>query len=366
MTVPNERAPMSVAGDTADRQHGGHFVAPELSTPTHGLHDHDLHDHDHSRHLASARRSALVVALVLNVGFFGLEIAGGVLLHSLALLADGVHMLSDVVALTIALGAASLASRPATGRHTFGLGRAEVLAALGNAAILLAATGWIGFVGAQRLIADSSTTAVDGGGVAIVAAIGLIINVASAIVLARSARGNLNMRGAYVHMATDALGSGAALVAGIGIVVWSAQWLDPIASIGVGAVTLVAGWRVLRDATHVLLDAAPQHLDTETVNAAILNIAQVTAVHHVHIWTIASDQSALSAHVVLAEELSLHDAQFVGAEIKAQLAHQFDITHTTLELECHDCGILSSADHPHDQIVQDHAAHLVLPSMENQ
>ncbi len=298
------------------------------------LHDH-VHVHVHGADLAQTRRSALWLAGILNAIFLFVEVGAGLMFHSLALLADGVHMLGDVVALAFALGAAALAARPPTQRHTYGLGRAEVVAAQVNALVLLLASGWIVVEAVGRV--GHSASDVRGGGVIAVASIGLIINVVSAVVLARSAGANLNMRGAYLHMATDALGSAAALLAGVGIVLWSANWLDPTASIIVALLTVIGGWKLLRDATNVLLEATPSHLTSEAIVTAILGVATVTAVHHVHLWSLASEQTALSAHVVLDEEQTLHDAQTVSNEIKTLLTENFGITHTTLELECHAC-----------------------------
>ena len=306
---------------------------------------HNLHDHPnggdsarsesgHSHIDASVRRSALWIALVLNGSFLVVEVVAGFITGSLALLADGVHMLSDVVALSFAIGASALASRPATARHSYGFGRAELIAAQVNAITLLVAAAWITFEAVQRL---SSPADIRGGGVVVVAGIGLLVNVVSAVILARAAGNNLNMRGAYLHMVVDALGSVAAIGAGIGIVVWSAQWLDPVASMLVALFTVVGAWRLLRRATNVLLDATPEHLNAHEVAAAILHVPTVTAVHHVHLWNIASEKCAFSAHVVLNEEQSLHDAQSVAKAIKDLLAHDFGIAHTTLELECHAC-----------------------------
>ncbi len=292
--------------------------------------------HGHVHATGATRRFALWVALGLNGSFLVVEIVAGFITGSLALLADGVHMLSDVVALSFAIGASALASRPATERHTYGFGRAELIAAQLNAITLLVAAAWISLTALQRL---GSAPDVHGSGVIGVAGLGLLVNVISAVVLARAVGNNLNLRGAYLHMVVDAAGSVAAIVAGLGIVLWSAQWLDAVASILVALFTVVGAWKLLRRSTNVLLDATPEHLDAEDVAAAILLVPTVTAVHHIHIWNIGSEKCALSAHVVLNEEQSLHDAQSVAKAIKGLLAHDFDIAHTTLELECHACDL---------------------------
>jgi cobalt-zinc-cadmium efflux system protein len=301
-----------------------------------GDHHHGLGDHRHR-----AGRS-LRIALTLNAAFLVVEIVGGFAFHSLALLADGVHMVSDVVALTIAAVAASLALRPPTERHTYGLGRAEVLAASVNAVVLLIASTIIVIAAIGRFGASVS---VHGGGVIVVAAIGLVVNATSAFVLARDAADNINVRAALWHMLGDVLGSCAALVAGIGIVVWNATWLDPVASIAVTVLVVVGGWRVLHDAVAVLLDSVPAHIDHRAVVAAILDEPGVNAAHHVHLWTIATGEVALSAHVVLDGERSLHEAQELADRVKARLVRGFGIGHSTLEVECHPCTPEESSPH---------------------
>jgi cobalt-zinc-cadmium efflux system protein len=284
--------------------------------------------------LDAARRRALRWALALNGGFLAVEVAGGLVFGSLALLADAAHMGSDVGALAIALVALRLVSRPASVRHTYGLQRAEVLAALVNAVVLVGAAVWIGIEAVGRI---GDAVDVDGGGVAVVAAGGLAVNVASAVLLARTAGRSLNMRAALWHMVSDALGSLAALAAGLGVLVWDATWADVAASLGVAMLVVIGAWRLLRDATRVLLEATPAHLDPGEVRVALLADPAVTAVHHLHLWSLGSESEALSAHVVVEGTPTLHDARAVADRLKAMLAERFAIGHSTLEVECHPC-----------------------------
>jgi cobalt-zinc-cadmium efflux system protein len=179
--------------------------------------------------------------------------------------------------------------------------------------------------------------AVDGVGLLSVAAVGLLVNAGSAWVLAHAGEQNLNLRAALVHLLADVASSGAAVLAGIGIVVFNAQWLDPAASIVIGLLIAMSSWTLLRDTTNVLLEAAPRDVDVGAVQRALFSIPGVEAVHHLHVWEVASDLPALSAHVVLAGAPSLHDAQVRGDELKGLLASRFGIAHATLELECHEC-----------------------------
>ena len=284
----------------------------------------------------SKRRGALWIALAANAALMAAEIAGGFAFQSLALLTDAVHLLTDVSGLAIALLAIRLQARPITERHTFGLQRAEVLAAQANAFILIAVTILIAVEAARRLVTPVD---VSGAGLAVVAAAGLVVNLSCARLLHEVAGKSLNMRGAFLHVALDAAGSVAALLAGIAIVLWDVPRADPIASLVIGALVLWAAWRLLVDTTHVLLEGTPEGLDPAGVERAIVDHDGVEGVHHLHLWSLASDVPALSAHVVLAGEMSLHDAQVRGDSVKAMLAERFGIDHATLELECH-------RDHP--------------------
>lgn len=288
-------------------------------------------DHGHGR---AAQRRALWIALVATGGFTLAEVVGGVVFGSLALLADAAHMASDVVGLAVALVAQRLIERPASARHTFGLERAEVLGALGNA-ILLVGTAVYVFVEAARRLAEPTT--VEGGGLLVVATLGLAVNLGSAALLARAGGRSLNLRAARTHLLADAAGSVGAMVAGAGVLLLGAGWVDPVVSVLIGVLILGSAWGLLRDTVHVLLEGAPADIDPVAVEALLRERPGVESVHHLHLWNIASDTPALSAHVVLAGEVGLHEAQRCADALKAVLADRFGIAHSTLELECHRC-----------------------------
>ncbi|MEY2450197.1 MAG: cobalt-zinc-cadmium efflux system protein [Acidimicrobiaceae bacterium] len=292
------------------------------------------HDHAHHAVVRAGQRGALLVALIVNTAFLIAEIAGGIAFHSLALLADAAHMFTDVAALAIALVALTLTSKPSTARLTFGLERAEVLGALVNGLTLLAASGWIVFEALHRM---GSPADVDGGGVLIVAAVGIVINLVSAVVLLRTKGRSLNMQGALVHMVTDAIGLAGTFVAALAVLLWDSTWADPVASLAIALLVLYSGFRLLADTVHVLLEGTPSGMDRSEVESTLLDEDGVEAVHHLHLWSLASDVPALSAHVVLAGEVSLHEAQQRGEELKHVLAMRHGIVHATLELECHAC-----------------------------
>jgi cobalt-zinc-cadmium efflux system protein len=289
------------------------------------------HQHGGSR---GTQRRVLWIALIANGIFLVAEVIGGLAFNSLALLADAAHMSSDVFGLAVALGAQTLMERPATARHTYGLQRAEVIGAQINGLSLLVAAGWIGFEAIDRL---SEPQSVEGAGLLAVAALGLIVNLVSAVLLYRAQGHSLNMRGAFLHMAMDAVGSVGAIVVGFAIIIWGATWIDPLISIGIACLVLWSAWRLLRETTHVLLEGTPRGITLADVEKALMDEHSVVQVHHLHLWNLASDVPALSAHVVLVGEQSLHEAQERSEHLKEQLAARFGINHATLEMESRPC-----------------------------
>lgn len=243
-------------------------------------------------------------------------------------------MLSDVAALAIALVAHALITRPGSPRHTYGYQRAEVLAAQLNGLLLLGVSAWIAVEAIERF---NSPRAVSGAGLTAVAAAGLVVNVTSAIVVARARGNSVNMKGAFVHLAADSASSGVAVIAGLAIAFSGKTWFDPAASLAITAGVIWAAVELLREASGILLEAAPRGMSVEEVETALASQTGVESVHHLHLWNLASDVPALSAHVVIDGDPSLHEAQVKGDELRHMLEAQFGIAHATLELECHEC-----------------------------
>lgn len=291
---------------------------------------------DRSEPSREAQQRALLIVLAANGAFLVVEVVGGLAFSSLALLADAAHMLSDVAAITVALVAQRLATRPPSTRHSFGLQRAEVLGAQANAALLLAAAGGIFFEAFRRL---DDPHEVEGVGLAVVATAGLLVNVGSAVLLARVRGRSLNMRSALVHMLADAAGSVAAVAAGVAVIVWGVDGVDPVASMVIAALVVWAAAQLLRESAHVLLEGTPPGIDPVAVEAAMADVEGIETVHHLHVWNLASDVPALSAHLVIEGEVSLHEAQRRAGEVRARLAERFGIGHATLEVECHECEV---------------------------
>jgi len=289
-----------------------------------------MHDHPHGADPRAANRRRLAWAVSLAAGYAVAEVVGGLLTGSLALLADAAHMASDVGALSLALFASWMVSRPSGPRWTFGLARAEILAALVQGGMLVAVAILVVVEAFERL---GEPHAVAGGGLLVVATGGLVVNLAGLWIPNDGRHDNLNMRGAWLHVLSDALGSVGAMVAGF--LIWRFGWLwaDPAASLVISALVLLSAWHLLRDAVDVLMEAAPRGLDLAAVEAALVSVPGVAAVHDLHVWTIGSGEMSLSCHLVAqagrADAALLTDAyRTLGAE--------FGIDHATLQVESED------------------------------
>jgi cobalt-zinc-cadmium efflux system protein len=286
--------------------------------------------HGHGR---EAERSALAVALGLVLAFAAVEVAGGLIAGSLALLADAVHMAADAGSLGLALGAAWLARRPPTLGRSFGFARAEILAALTNGAALVALAVWIFVEAARRL---SNPPDIRAGWVLGVGVGGLAVNLVAARVLRRPGGGSLNIRAALLHVLADLLGSLGVVVAAL--VVLAAGWerADPLVSILIGVLVLASAWGVLRESAGILLESAPEGLDVGEVGHAMAAHPGVVGVHDLHVWTITSGFPSLSAHVVVERDADCHA---VRRELEQVLHDRFALDHTTLQVE-HEQGLL--------------------------
>jgi cobalt-zinc-cadmium efflux system protein len=288
------------------------------------------HEHHHLEHGAGRHRDdrrSLFVALALLGGVMALEIAFGIVASSLALLADAGHMLTDIFALALAIAAIGIASRPASGRWTYGLGRVEVLSAQVNGISLLLIGVWITYSAIGRLIAPPQ---VHGGIVLVVAAIGALANIGAAAVLARRQSESINMRGAFLHVTTDLAGfAGTALAGGL-ILVTGWNRFDPIASLGVALLCFISAFSLTRESLRIVLEGSPGHIDSESVGQMLASDSEVVEVHDLHIWTVTSGFPALSAHVLVRRESDCHAAR---ARLAQALREHFEIDHTTLQVD---------------------------------
>ena len=301
---------------------------------SHHGHNHD-HRHGHGghgfQHARGRTKSRLWWALAINAGFLVVEVAGGIISNSLALLADAGHMLTDVAALMLALIVATLAERPPTPRRTFGLLRAEVLGAFANGAALVVVVVLVFREAWHRF---GQTPEINAPLMLVIAVFGLVANAVSAWILFGSRHDDVNARGAFLHMAADALGSVGAIVAGI--VVWTTGWMpiDSLMSLFIGFMILWGSIGLLSQTINILLEATPENIDYDEVRESILAIEHVSDVHDLHIWTITSGLPSLSAHITLEPECSdsTHWQECLRAA-QDMIYERFGIQHSTLQFE---------------------------------
>jgi len=289
------------------------------------LSHHDCHHgHDHS---ATDYSRPLAIGAALNVAYVAIEAGFGFWEGSLALLADAGHNLSDVMGLLLALGAALLARRSATPRRTYGFRRATILAALGSSVLLFVATGGIVWEAFHRLLEPAPIRGVV---VMIVAGLGVFVNSLTAALFFAGSKHDLNVKGAYLHMAADAAISLGVVAAGLGVYLTDWLWLDPAISLIVAAVILLSGWGLLRDSWNLAVDAAPANIDPEEVKQFLLSQEHVEAMHDLHIWGLSTRETALTVHLVMPQ--SGGDDAFL-ASVTEQLKEQFAIGHATIQIE---------------------------------
>jgi len=291
------------------------------------------HAHEHPHAHGHAPGGRLRFALVLTVAVAAIEIAGGIVSGSLALLSDAAHVFMDAFALVIALAASIQATRPATHRHTFGYARVEVLAALANGGLLFAITALIVFEAIHRF---ATPEVPQGGLMAGVAAVGFCANVAIGLMLLGGARENINVKAALFHVASDAVGALAVVIGGLVVLATRAAWIDPVLSLLVSAIIVVGVVRIVREACDVLLESAPGHAEVPLVRRSLRALPGVVGVHDLHVWTIGPGSHALSAHVLL-EDARISEASALLRSIEGCLRDEFAITHVTIQFECENC-----------------------------
>jgi len=317
-----------------------------MADHAHHHHDHAGHNHGHVGHAHGGHGHAhgpvdtgdwrYGVGLIINLAFVACEFGAGLFSGSTALLADAGHNLSDVLGLAMAGGAAVLARRAAGKQLTYGFGKATILAALANALLLIFACGAIAFEAVQRL---SEPAPVQSGVVMIVAGIGFVINLGTALLFMRDQHSDLNARGAYLHMLSDAAVSIGVVITGGVILLTGWSILDPLVSIVIVAVILWGTWGLLKDSIGLAMDAAPASVDVAAVRAALAGLPGVQAVHDLHIWGLSTTRTALTAHIVH----DRGDPRALLVEAQALARTRFGIGHTTLQLEtdvmpdCPDC-----------------------------
>ncbi len=304
-------------------------------------HEHAAHSHSHSHAVGpDADRRRLAIALALIVAFMAVEVAAAVVAHSLALLSDAGHMLSDAAAIGFSLAALRLAARPPSGALTFGLRRVEILSALANGVTLLVLAALIAYEAVRRLFAPAH---VHGGLVLAVALLGILVNLAAAWTLSRANRASLNVEGSFQHILVDLYGFiGTAVAAGV-IIATGFQRADPIASLLIAGLMTRSGLALVRDSGRVFLEAAPKDLDPQEIGRALVAQPGVVEVHDLHVWEVTSGFPALSAHVLVGAE---RDCHAVRRQVEAMLRERFALEHTTLQVDHAGAGELLEISAP--------------------
>lgn len=315
---------------TAPQRHDDHH--------NHGHADDHDHGHEHAHDLrqqSTGGKRDLLIALSITILMMIAEVIGGLLSNSLALLSDAGHMLTDNLALLLSFFAMKFATMPATEKRTFGFYRLEILAALINGIILVVVSLYIIYQAYLRMI---NPQRVEGMLMLIVAAIGLVANIIGAVVLMKHSHSNLNIRGAYLHIVGDAFSSVGVVVGGV--IILSTGWylIDPILSILISFVIIYGAWALVKESVSILLESVPSHIDIETVATAIGKVRGVREAYHIHVWTITSGVHAMSAHVLIDDQLVSRSRDLID-DIKTLLAEKFKILHSTIQLECERCDM---------------------------
>ena len=290
-------------------------------------------NHDHgSAAVREGHQKKLIMALGLTGSFMIAEVIGAWITGSLALLSDASHMFTDTAALAISLIALQIAKRPADQKRTFGYARLEILASTFNAVLLFVVAGYVLYEGIKRILDPEPVGSI---GMLIVAAAGLVINLISMRILSSGKDRSLNVKGAYLEVWADMLGSLGVLVAAVVITVTDWRWVDPIVAIAIGLWVLPRTWILLRDTTHILLEGAPRGVALSDVRVAILATPGVASLHDLHVWVSGADQASCTVHVVLSEGA---DADAVRQAVGDMLEERFDLHHTTVQTELEPCG----------------------------
>lgn len=298
-------------------------------------------DHNHS-HSHNANKKTLTISLVIITAYMAIEVIGGLITNSLALLADAGHMLSDAISLFIALMAFTFSSKVADYGKTYGYKRFEILAAVINGATLILISAYIIYEAVERF---QNPPDIASGGMLIIAFIGLLVNVLVAWIMMRGAdvKENLNMRGAYLHVISDMLGSVGAIIAALLIMFFGWGWADPLASIIVSVLVLRSGYLVTKSSVHVLMEGTPDNVEIEKVTEKMLNTEGINDIHDLHIWTITSGLNALTCHAVVNEKMTIEESEKMLRKIEHDLEH-LNIHHVTIQLETsahiHDNSVL--------------------------
>ncbi|KXG43223.1 cation diffusion facilitator family transporter [Tepidibacillus infernus] len=301
------------------------------SNQHHNNYDHHVHHNHHGHmHTHTSNKKLLMIAFFIITGFMIVEIIGGFLTNSLALLSDAGHMLSDSVALFLSLLAFWFSEKPTNAMNSYGYKRAEIIVALINGIALGVISIYIFYEGIQRLFQPAKVQSM---GMLWIAVLGLLVNVVTAWILMKGEKDNLNLRSAFLHVLGDLMGSVGAIVAAL--LLWGFGWqiADPIASILVAILVLVSGWRVTKSSIHILMEGVPTNIQLDKIRSTILEVPEVESIHDLHVWSITSGFPSLSCHIVLNNNITEFSFENILLKLKHNLKKDFGIEHSTIQIE---------------------------------
>jgi cobalt-zinc-cadmium efflux system protein len=290
------------------------------------------HNHTHGGRL-NTTTGRLAITMILNFVITIVQIIGGIISGSLALISDALHNFSDGVAIIISYIALKLKQKNNSHRHTFGLRRAEILAAVINAAVLIVIYLFLFYEAFLRFYAPQK---IEAGTMTIVAFVGLIANIFGTLLLKRDSKNSINIRSSYVHLLGDSISSVAVIIGGLAIAVWNVIWIDPLLTILIGIYIIKESYDILGDAIHVLMEGAPSDISLDLIKAEVENLSEVEDIHHIHLWTVGDNDVHLEAHVNISD-MKISESDKLRSKIEQLLESKFEIHHITLQFECNQC-----------------------------
>jgi len=298
------------------------------------IHDHSGHTHSHS-HATDLHGKKLLWVTVINVGIMVMEVIGGLISNSLALLSDAVHKLGDSFSLVLAYVANRVGKKKANYRNTFGYKRIEILAALFNALLLVGICVFLVIEAYERFM---NPEPIRGGLMLIVAAIGLVADWICVLILNKDKKENINVKAAYLHLLGDTLSSVAVIVGGITILLWGIEWVDPAITVLVSIYLIYHTWGVLKESVDILMQAAPSDIDLDKIQKALEILPEVANIHHIHIWRLTDSKLYFECHVNVAENIDMVHMQAIRQKMETILHEQFGVDHTTMQFEYQCCA----------------------------
>ncbi|MGK9370098.1 cation diffusion facilitator family transporter [Melioribacter sp. Ez-97] len=290
------------------------------------------HNHSHSDVL-TATKGRLIFVILLNLVITAAEVIGGLISGSLALISDALHNFSDSVSIVISYIALKLKHRKNSPRHTFGLKRAEILAAVINSAVLIVISVYLFYEAAKRF---SSPEVIEPGIMSIVAFVGLLANLLAVLLLRKDSKSSMNIRSSYLHLLSDTISSVAVLGGGIAIFLWQIHWIDPLLTILIGIYIIKESYSILLEAIHVLMEGAPGNISVEEIQEEVEKFSEVENIHHIHMWMVGENDIHLEAHVNV-QDMKISESDRLRKKIIERLHDRFDIHHITLQFECNQC-----------------------------